>query len=366
MVDQSKETPKGATRARFIATFALAGFGCAVGYAGIEGYHAVTDAFVAPAILSPESEVVLQTKAKVAELDVERARILAEAESIDADLAAADKAVARLHQLETTMSSALEWTKDTTARQAFASTNELHSLEEQRKVLVEMAQKQQRVTTDADANLSANLISRSDQAKEKLALDQVNLALLENNRARQQNQATLQQAYSAHIALTTNGTMMPEQIAREEQVVRIGIEIARLESEQRSKSTVKRVVLAKMAKMDEIALQIRARPLFRATEKSVEVAFVPYTQLDGVSAGAPVFECTWGIFRCKPVGRIGEVVPGEVILPDPWGNPSRGQYAVLDLDTHSAARSKVLRVRGTGTVTAPGPTPTSPITVSAR
>ena len=52
-----------------------------------------------------------------------------------------------------------------------------------------------------------------------------------------------------------------------------------------------------------------------------------------------------GIFLCKPVGRVGEIVSGEVILPDPWGNQARGQYAVLDLLDHDAARAKTLRVR---------------------
>ena len=34
-----------------------------------------------------------------------------------------------------------------------------------------------------------------------------------------------------------------------------------------------------------------------------------------------------------------------MILPDPWGNQARGQYAVLNLADHEAAKSKTLRVR---------------------
>jgi hypothetical protein len=55
---------------------------------------------------------------------------------------------------------------------------------------------------------------------------------------------------------------------------------------------------------------------------------------------------------CRPVGTVSEVVPGEVILPDPWGNQTRGQYAVLNLQDRDAARAKTLRVRswsGAGT-----------------
>jgi hypothetical protein len=74
----------------------------------------------------------------------------------------------------------------------------------------------------------------------------------------------------------------------------------------------------------------------------------------------------WGVFACKPVGTITEIVPGEVILPDPWGNPARGQYAVLDLSNHDAAKSKVLRVRRGASEPIPAAEPSAPQTVSVR
>jgi hypothetical protein len=79
--------------------------------------------------------------------------------------------------------------------------------------------------------------------------------------------------------------------------------------------------------------------------RSLDVAFVPYTQIDGVAPGAPVYSCIWGLFLCKPVGTVAELVPGEVILPDPWGNQARGQYAVLDLHDRGSAKARTLRVR---------------------
>jgi hypothetical protein len=75
------------------------------------------------------------------------------------------------------------------------------------------------------------------------------------------------------------------------------------------------------------------------------VAFIPYTQIDGVSSGGKVYECVLGVFSCTQVGRVTEVLPGEVIVPDPWGSLARGQYAVIELDDQHAAQSKTLRVR---------------------
>ena len=156
---------------------------------------------------------------------------------------------------------------------------------------------------------------------------------------------------------------MPEAVAREEQLVRIELEVLRIECEQRSKRTLRVLMTEKLASMDAIESELKARPLFRAAAATLEIAFVPYTQIDGVTAGADVYECVWGIFQCKTVGKIAEIVPGEVILPDPWGNQARGQYAILDLQTHRSARSKVLRVRPAG---APALAPVERNAVSAR
>jgi len=51
------------------------------------------------------------------------------------------------------------------------------------------------------------------------------------------------------------------------------------------------------------------------------------------------------VFACRTVGHVGEVLPGEVVTQDPWGEIARGQYAVLALDDKDAVRERVLRVR---------------------
>src|SRR5439155_22210563 len=105
----------------------------------------------------------------------------------------------------------------------------------------------------------------------------------------------------------------------------------------------RRIAVSGITKMDEILATLRARPLYRAVQASTDVAFVPYTQLDGVQPGGRVYRCAWGVFACRPVGAIAEVLPGEVATVDPWGEPARGRYAILSLLDHEAAREKTLR-----------------------
>lgn len=346
MPHEAEQRRRSGPRTRIMAFFALVGFTSGLAYAGHQTYRAATDSFVAPIILSPDSDVVLTNKLKVAEFQVERSRTRAQSDAIAADLEACDRAIARLLELRAVADKGLRWTTTVNARQVTASAVDMETLARQRDVLRAMLEKQQGLARSAEANLEAGLVAKTDYARELQTLDQLRLALLENERTVLQSKLQMQQVALAQQSLAgRDAPPMPEIIMREDQLVRLELEIMRLESEKRSKVAERKVLDEKLAKIDELETQLKARPIFRAVEQRMEVAFVPYTQIDGVRQGSDVYECVWGLVHCKPVGKVAEVVPGEVILPDPWGNQARGQYAVLDLVDHESAKSKTLRVR---------------------
>jgi hypothetical protein len=126
--------------------------------------------------------------------------------------------------------------------------------------------------------------------------------------------------------------------------------MVRLDSDKRAKLAQRDALVERVAQIDEMVQDMEERPLFQALEKDLELAFVPYTQLSGVAPGAEVYSCVWGLVWCHPVGVVSELIPGEVTQSDPWGSATRGEYAVLDLKDHDAARAKTLRIRGWGGV----------------
>jgi hypothetical protein len=333
-------------RTRIMAFSSLVAFACTIAYTAREAYRAATDSFVAPIILSPDSDVVLTNKLKVAELQVERVRTRAQSDAIAADVEACDRAISRLGELQAIADKGLRWTTTVNARQVSTSVADIEMLARQRGVLRVMLDKQEALVKSAEANLEAGLVAKTDYARELQTLDQLRLALLENERTAVQSKLQMQQVALAQQSLAgRDAPPMPEMIMRQDQLVRLDLEVMRLESEKRSKLAERKVLEEKLAKLDELEAQLKSRPIFRAVEQRMEVAFVPYTQIDGVREGADVYDCIWGLVHCKPVGKVAEVVPGEVILPDPWGNQARGQYAVLDLVDHESAKSKTLRVR---------------------
>jgi hypothetical protein len=352
-------TRRATLRARFFAIGALGALVSGIAYTGHTAYRVATDSFVAPIILTPDNELVLQSKVKLSELSVEHARTQAEAEGIDADIAADDKAVTRLTSLRATAEKGLAWTSGVTVRQVSTGGQDLQTLANQNVLLQDMVKKQADLVRESKVNTEAGLIPRVDYAHETQALNQLQLALLENQRQRSQVQASTREAALQRNSLASadGAPPMPEALMREDQMVRIDLELLRAEADLRTKRAEQRILREKLAKLDELEEQFKSRPLFRAIDKRLDVAFVPYTQLEGVQAGAMVYDCTWGVFRCKSVGHVAEVVPGEVVLPDPWGNQARGQLAVLDLSQREAARAKTLRVR---LIPGPGHSATGP------
>jgi hypothetical protein len=316
-----------------------------IAYVGHLGYRAGTDSFVAPIILSPDSDIVLNSKLQASQVQVERARTVAAMEQLDAELAAHATAIERLTALDQSQRSSRAFMSKAQRNTLGAEQQQRDVLGKQRADLVQMLREQEALVAQTHANAALNLVPKSDAVREDLAFRHLKLGLFELDRAIARADFELRQSSMVGASLAGQGPLMPELVAREEQMVHIQLELLKLKSEGRSKQAERATLVDKLAKIDELDAQLRARPIRRAADGRIDVAFVPYTQLNGVMPGAVVHNCTWGLFMCKQVGVVAEVVPGEVVLPDPWGNMARGQYAVLNLSDGLAARAKMLRVR---------------------
>ena len=139
--------------------------------------------------------------------------------------------------------------------------------------------------------------------------------------------------------------LIPEFATSADRDVRVELEIIKLQAERRSLIAERATAIDGITRMQDIFKQLKDRPIYRAIQARTDVGFVPYTQLEGVQAGADLVECKWILFRCSVVGRVSEVLSGEVIAQDPWSDVARGQYAILDLSDREASKEKVLRVR---------------------
>lgn len=293
-------------RARLLSLVALAIALLLLSRGGVAAYRALTDSFVAPFILSPDNDALLQHRITLNRLLVERENLADRLREIGASIEVDDQAIRRLEDL----------------LRHDAATNLRTLSTRQRTELRATLRGKEEYLTRLGQDLAAGLAHRSDFERERVAMHQLRAAVHGNTR---------------------------EQLSTHEMVMRLEVELLRRRADRNNRALELKRTQNALARMDEVLGQMRSRPLFRALDKSQHVAFVPYGELKGVQSGAPVFHCRlWSFLDCIPVGKVSEIVPGEVVTQDPWGSLARGQYAVLDLSDPAAARSKSLRVRRTG------------------
>jgi hypothetical protein len=321
-------------------------------------YFVVTDSWVAPVHLSPQNDAVLQLQVKLSREQAEMERVAVEIERIDGDLAAVDAAIVQLSALRAGSSAPLTWQADVHASEQATLERVIGSLREEIQVLERAHARQAELTTAARHDLEAGLIVQRDLQQQEQALDGLAVGLAEKRRmldqARHEARVVANQtsAYreGVHDAGAPSGgqppaSVMPEVAASQERSSRTELELLRLQAERRNLVGMRRVAEQGLARQQELLRELESRPLYRAIHASIDVAFVPYDQLDHVKPGARVMACTWSLILCEHVGTVTEVLPGEVATLDPWGEMARGQYAILDLSEPDAVRRKVLRIR---------------------
>lgn len=336
--------------ARIFSLAALGGCVAALGFGASAAYHAVNDAYVAPLILSPDNDLVIQSKLNLMRLVAERENLTAKLEEHEASLEATTAAIDRLRSLQASSSHALDWSRVAATQQGDVDARNLKMLTSERGLIQDSIVRQSGYIDQLRSGLGAGLVHRADLERETIALNQLELAALVNEQESNAASARRKSALAMQRAVTASapggGAAPPEVLAHRDQEVRLELDILKLEAERRSRLAQERADHAALAHVDELLSQMKARPVFRAIDGSQNVAFVPYTQMDSVRRGADVYACSvWGVFDCSRVGSVAEVVPGEVAAQDPWGTLARGQYAVLDLSEASAGRARSLRVR---------------------
>lgn len=341
----ASDRPGPLTRALSFVLFGVVVIG--VGGLLVAIYRVATDSFVAPITLSPDSDVVLQTRLTLSQLLGERLRIVAQQDQVATSLKAADESIEHLKTLRATVTRALEWATALNTRHAKAGAGDLRVLDRQRATLAAMIERQSKIVAETEKNVRAGLTVQSDLTQEVQTLDKLRVAAIENERARIATESIVRDAILARKALTRSGDLAPtpEMLVQEEQLVKLELELVKTEAERRTKLSEKQRLDEALAKVDELLAQLKKRPIYRAMEAPTQLAFVPYTQMTGVAPGAEVYDCVWALFACRRVGRVTELVSGEVLAPDPWGTPTRGQYAVLELVDPRAAQSRFLRIR---------------------
>jgi hypothetical protein len=346
---------------RLAALLILSCTAAGLAWAGRAGFEAVTDAWVAPLHLSPHSEAVMQVRHRLTRETGELARLEAELLRFDGELVALERGLERLGKLKSSSGDAMKWQAAVHEEEVGSVDAVLRSLKQQRSDLQALHDNQKKMTQDAAEDLNSGVIDKLEYTKHTQSLRSIAAALSENQRLIEESEQRRRVAAVSSRGLRaklTGGDVkvargaaplpegeMPQAVQLQEHEVRLALELEKLESEQRSIKNLRGVAQEALDKQRAVLDDLKARPLFRATQDDIDLAFVPYSQLDIVKPGGEVIACDFGVFRCHSVGRVKEVLAGEVVAEGMGRELNRGLYAVLELHSPEAIKEKLLRVR---------------------
>jgi hypothetical protein len=98
-----------------------------------------------------------------------------------------------------------------------------------------------------------------------------------------------------------------------------------------------------ITRQDRLLLSIQNFPSLRAAEQKLTVAFVPYANAGRTSPGTLIYGCSLGVIFCRQVGRIEEVLDGEVVDKHPFFNKElRGLFVRVAFKDSKWDRTQVL------------------------
>jgi hypothetical protein len=340
-------------KTRVFSFVALAGLLGSCGFVGNEGWHIANDSFVAPLILSPDNDLVVDSKLKWAEVEMEKARDLSISEGSDSIIQNSQKVLSDLNDFKQIGIKALAWPTTTTGQQLTTSTDDVAKLDQEHAALSEMIIRQYKLVSQAKANLTAGLIQKPDFEKEQQALDQLNVASMENERSKIEINLLLTQSQlgqsSFYKGKSGNPLPRPELIIEEYQLSLINSQIMQTEAAMQIALAEKDRVTKELASIAILEQEVKSRPLFSAMSKNQDIAFAPYSALRDISVDDHIMDCIWGVFYCRDVGVMTNIIPGETILPDIFGSGQiRGQFITLDINKinhNKSMQSKTLRIR---------------------
>ncbi len=362
--DGDLEGAKTSWTSRLLAFLSLLGVASGTAFVANLAHSALSDAWVAPLRLSPDNERVVDLRVQQTKEKADRTRLSAEIVGMDEELQAVDVSLKRMQSLSVDYRGALAWNAEAEGKEMRDLAEQSSALRSKWQMLRDLLAEQQNSLGRANADRAAGLITSAEFDRQAIGVHQlevdlqdceIELARVEAARSdatvrgQALSSASSRRSDESHHALAQ---LSPDVIKFYDDQVRVDLEVARLEAEKRSAQARREAAQAALDDMGQLLHELESRPLYRATLQNTDVAFAPYDHLRRLSVGDEVYACVWSVFACRVVGTVSEVVSGEVITQDPWGELARGQYITLEMRDRSALFERVLRVRHTNSTSA--------------
>lgn len=316
-----------------------------VGYIATSVFYMVSDSWIEPMVVSPTDERVLTLKSQLAEKSNLRDQVALELQHTERYIASQQEFQAEFVKA---VKADLAERKTTLRRLRALASGYAGERSRIRRSNREFARQSK---AQMHKEYAARLIDRSEYLQGAYQLGQIatsNLSLAERQVEFETRASELDgEARALEAILSEKADGGDGSLSYEVLKVKQEYDQSRLETQKAIESRA--ALKDSLARYDAIITSIKRSPFLRAADHTADVAFVPYSNLDEVTAGSSVYACALEMIICREVGTVRELLPGEVTFKHPFREKDlRGQMVELDLDDDEkdAVAKSVLFVGG--------------------
>ncbi len=349
-----------------VSAYKLVGFAalCAIlcgltGYLATNFFFLVSSSWVAPAILSPSDEHVMQLSAQYAQQSSLRDKLLADRYELVARRADALRTVTARRNFEDQFRRAIEAEFQAKSRQLQTLRGLEAGFRAGKPHILSSNREYSGISRRRLAALAqAHLIENDSLAAGHFQLSQIehsNLFLAEretllgNQReALDREVRALRQVLDSHLpeATTTPQMLGTDSLRLEEECTRTVLERQKAEDLAEALARSIEAADASLGRYEQVLRGIHDSPFMRAADHSLVVAAVPYENIRNAAPGTPLYLCRLGFVFCRKVGEVGALIDGEIQVKHPLhSRVLRGQMVEIAVQDRDAVVHSVLFAR---------------------
>jgi hypothetical protein len=304
-------------------------------YAFVMGFYAVNTSWAAPVILSPSddksldfTQKIVTSKQTLEDLNIDKKRMESSIDEMTSHRTS-------LLNLEPELNAAIAREK----KHNLAMGPQLVQLNGQKQAdnlkTQEVMAQVKLVETAIDKDLAAGLITKTDAAAQRAALNQAQTSFTDSRI----NEVLLTDSILDKTTTNTKSLdVLDKQAELQSEIAQldIAINVAQTQVHEESQQIDRlRAAIATARQTPYYPLASGGNPVY--------FAFVPYDNEHSVSVGAPVYDCYLNMVACRRVGTVKQVFSGEEHAIHPiFRSDVRGFLVQMDLEHAASAKSKTV------------------------
>lgn len=302
-------------------------------YMTIVGFYAINSSWVAPVIVSPTNDKILELTGKITTSEQVLASVTVDRDRQTNSLDDMRRSRSELRRLDGQFVSAIRLQNKSNSLdgpELLILNSEKHINNQNTAALTSQLDL---IDHTVNSNLTAGLITKIDASTIKTTIARTKSDAIDGKIAEVLLRDSIRQKTSEDLATVSS---LSKEVELKTEIVQLDILIKTGEAQLKSD-------IDQISNLQKALALAKSSPYYLATASKVQFAFVPYDNQTNAISGAPIFNCYLNAIVCRQVGTVGQVFKDEEVGTHPiFRTEIRGFMIQLNLRVNEAAKSKTL------------------------